>query len=247
VETAEGAMLGILWFLIGISTVTGTVERCQGNCDAGSSRLVGPTKPANTRPHPWKKAPFPYPFDGFCKLGCQLFFSEDPYNVTCKQSCDYSYRYGVTVQYSDLGEVAKLECRDGCDIGLLICQEGYYCDGGMMRTCPPGRFREGDTDHVTECIDCPYGRYRVRDKGTSADVCTKCPKGKYNNATGSLSPDDCLRCPAGMTAEEEGMRLCKCITIESCEMYLTVDGKDYLYYKNGIDYYRETVPFVGRY
>ena len=66
---------------------------------------VGPTHPPNTRPHPWTIAPFPSTFDGFCKLGCQLFFAEQPTRATCKKSCDYSYRYKTTVQYSDMIEV----------------------------------------------------------------------------------------------------------------------------------------------
>jgi hypothetical protein len=246
-NNSVSSMLLLTFLLTTYPSVESTITRCQTNCDSKSARLVGPTKPKNTRPHPWLKAPFPFPFDGFCKLGCQLFFSEDPYNVTCKSSCDFAQRYGITIEYSDLGEIAKLECRDGCDIGLYICQAGYYCVDGYMRTCPPGRFRGDSTEHVTSCTDCPYGRYRVRDKGTTADTCTKCPKGKYVNTTGSITPDACLRCPAGMSAEEEGMALCKCITPESCDMGLTQDGLTHKYFENGVDYYRETIPFVGRF
>ena len=32
-----------------------------------------------TKPHPWKVAQFPSKNDGFCKLGCQLFYVEVPY------------------------------------------------------------------------------------------------------------------------------------------------------------------------
>lgn len=232
--------------LLVIATVTdGTIARCQANCVA-SDRKVGPTKPQFTRPHPWKKAPFPFPFDGFCKLGCQLFFSEEPYNVTCKRACDYSYRYGITVEYSDLGEVAKLECRDGCDIALLTCQTGYYCTGGKMLACPPGRFRESQTTNVTTCIDCPLGRYRDRDKGTSADTCALCPIGTYANVTGSTDISACLKCPAGQTAEEEGMALCKCITPYSCDLSIELEENSTQYYSNGVDFFRETVPFIGR-
>src|SRR5690606_20318363 len=117
---------------------------CQSNC-VSEDRLVGPTKPLATRPHPWKPAPFPTLFDGFCKLGCQLFFSENPTNVSCKRACDWSYRYKITVEYNDLIEVGLNECIDGCNIALLTCQTGYYCNDGAMLPCPPGRFRENGT------------------------------------------------------------------------------------------------------
>lgn len=233
-----------------IIDVSSTALRCQSNCEGTTNitRWVGPTKPANTRQHPWIPAEFPTKFSGFCKLGCQLFFSEDPYNVTCKRSCDYSYRYEVTVQYSDYIEISRLECRDGCDIGLLVCQTGYYCTGGKMLPCPPGRFRESDmgADEVRSCIDCPIGRYRERDKGTSADTCELCPIGKYNDLTGADSINFCKRCPAGMTAEERGMGQCKCITPDSCDLTVNVNGNDTTYYSNNIDYFRETVPYIGR-
>mmetsp|Transcript_302 Transcript_302/g.686 ORF Transcript_302/g.686 Transcript_302/m.686 type:complete len:253 (+) Transcript_302:119-877(+) len=241
----------VILLLVEFQTTTATIARCQTNCGNSTGRKSGPTQPANTRQHPWKPAPFPTAFGGFCNLGCQLFFSEEPHNVTCKRACDYSYRYGITVDYSDLGEVAKLECRDGCDIALQTCQTGYYCVDGLMRTCPPGRFRESNMDLVQECIDCPVGRFRVRDKGTNADDCAKCPIGKYANETGASSPDSCLTCPAGQVAEEEGMGLCKCIKngiYGSCHLEVLLGENITIYYKGeaGVDFFRESVPFVGR-
>lgn len=113
-----------------LSITTATVLRCQNNCGDPDERLVGPTPPPKTRPHPWKIAPFPNPlFIGSCKLGCQLFFSENPTNISCVRACHWAYRYKITVGYSDLIEEAILECIDGCDIALLTCQTGYYCNG----------------------------------------------------------------------------------------------------------------------
>lgn len=247
----------------------GTVELCQGNCVAGTKRLVGPTQPTKTRPHPWKTAPFPTHFRGFCDLGCQFFFSENPQIINCSRACNYQYRYHVTVGYSDLAEVAINECVDGCGIALLVCQAGYYCTGGVMLPCPAGRFRgpnmtdvrnvtiEGNAtvpkrtvietkDLVTTCIDCPVGRYRSRALGVTPDDCALCPIGTYLNRTGSVTLLDCVRCPAGMTAEEPGMALCKCITPDSCDLRTTFFGGSQEFYSNGVDFYRESVPYVGR-
>ena len=253
-------------FLLLAALVHSTVYRCQDNCfnktGGPGGRLPGggPTHPAHTRAHPWKRAEFPSRFQGFCKLGCQFFFSENPNNITCNRACRYQYRYHVTVGYSDLAEVAINECEDGCDIALKTCQEGYYCTQGSMTACPAGRFRSGLTgyepqfENVTDkgrlvetCIDCPVGRYRPLTLGVTPDDCSKCPIGTYSNATGMTSINACIRCPAGMTAEEEGMDLCKCITPGSCDYvynnvtyYKSVNGKD------GADFYRERVPYDGR-
>jgi len=155
-----------------------------------------------TKPHPWKLANFPTKQDGFCKLGCQFFFAERPNNVTCKNSCDYQYRTKTSVGYSDIIEEARLECRDGCDIALQVCQAGYSCGSGSMVACPPGTYREGiqnvsilALDTVTECLLCPTGRYRSIDKGKEPLSCSACPIGKYADKLGGITVSDCLRCP----------------------------------------------------
>ena len=56
--------------------------------------------------------------------------------------------------------------------------------------------------------------------------------------TGSVLVSDCVRCPAGKFAEIEGMSECKCITGSSCDMES--------YFAEEIDFYRESVPFEGR-
>jgi hypothetical protein len=43
------------------------------------------------------------------------------------------------------------------------------------------------------------------------------------------------------------MKECKCITPESCDMPVEVEGHGVThYFKDNVDYYRETIPFVGR-
>ena len=119
-------------------------------------------------------------------------------------------------------------------------------------------------DNVTQCDSCPYGTYRSATKGSSPLSCSKCPVGKYANQTGavilldndyrskclqgSTSETNCLRCPAGTFTAEEGARFCICITAESCDMpEPTLQGQSSVdYFKNGVDYYRETVPYEGR-
>lgn len=118
-----------------------------------------------------------------------------------------------------------------------------------MLPCPIGTYREAVANlsivalnEARECKKCPYGRYRSTIRGASADQCTDCPAGYYVNATGSTSVNDCIRAPAGKNAEFEGMRLPNCITEASCNV--TINGKEY--YGNGVDYNRQTIPFIGR-
>lgn len=233
-----------------IAYIYGQVSLCQSNC-LSSDRLVGPTRMNATKTHPWKVASYPSKNAGFCQLGCQIFYFEVPKQTTCHRLCKYFYRYNVTVGYSDLIEEARLECENGCDIALQVCQPGYYCDQGFMHPCGPGTFAPG-VDNVSvvaleaarACTPCPYGRYRSLDKGKSPDDCSLCPVGTYASETGSKLASNCKRCPAGMNAEEPGMRFCKCITPGSCDLHVRNDPREY--FGNGVDYYRETVPFIGR-
>lgn len=241
---------------------TGQVDVCQTNCE-DANRLAGPRRMEFTKPHPWKQAVFPTKLQGFCKMGCQLFFAEFPKNTTCKRMCDYYYRTRNTVGYCDIAENAILECRDGCEIALAVCQPGFYCTEGQMMPCDPGTFREGVKDlsirsleATSQCLQCPPGRYRPANRGKSADDCTQCPIGKFANIPGSVLVSDCKRCPAGKNAEETGMAECKCITsagkVNSCDTLGTGgDGSLKHYYAadqsgQSVDYYRETTPFIGR-
>lgn len=249
----SAAILCLLFnVFIYISAELDGLQLCQSNCGS-SDRLTGPTRPPHTRTHPWKVASFPTTVISFCKLGCQYFFATKPTNETCIAACDHQYRYRVTTGYSDTAEVARLECEDGCRIALQVCQAGYYCTDGIMTPCPVGKFRESVSNisivalHETHaCINCPYGRYRALNKGKSANECSLCPVAKYANVTGSIKESDCLRCPAGKFASEEGSRLCKCIDSDSCDETVFVGDEEKTFYKNDVDYYRETVPFIGR-
>jgi len=61
---------------------------------------------------------------------------------------------------------------------------------------------------------------------------------------------DCKRCPAGKTSEEEGMEECKCINADSCNLPIVVQVDQsrtvYNYYADGVDFARETLPYIGR-
>lgn len=230
---------------------------CQANCDSGD-RLFGPTKTTKTRTYPYKIAEFPSTTASFCKLGCQYYFAETPNNATCKNVCEYVYRIKTTTGYSDIAEQAVLECRDGCDIASQVCQAGFYCLHGTMSPCQSGTYRVAVTDVsivslkiAEQCTDCPPGRYRPQAKGKRIDDCTKCPIGKYANVAGSKIVSDCQRCPAGKSAEQEGLSSCKCINegipgSSSCDYTFTQNGETTTYFANDVDFYRESVPYMGR-
>lgn len=207
-----------------------------------------------TKPHPWKLTNYPASTSSFCKVGCQFFYAERPNNDTCVNACDYQYRSETSVGYSDIIEAARLECRDGCLIGIQICQAGYYCIEGSMIVCPPGTYREGiqnvsiiALDTAQKCLPCPAGRYRSLNKGKEPLSCTACPIGKFASREGGVLVSDCLRCPAGKFSEDNGMSYCKCITGQSCDMVVnTIPGfEDTHFFADDVDFFRESLPYVG--
>jgi|AntRauTorckE5430_2_1112549.scaffolds.fasta_scaffold01796_3 hypothetical protein len=189
----------------------------------------------------------------FCELGCAYLFSspDDPLHISvCTNRCDDYYSYNVTVGYNDLIEAARLECRDGCQIGLMRCRPGYHCaqvqlkeeegsgfDGGWMSHCSAGTYRDISYDAVEECSPCPPGRFREDIKGRSLDGCSKCPAGTYNGKPGMTTMKDCHRCPAGTFTNEPGSASCICITPAACDNQFASPadaGK------------RDTIPFIGQ-
>ena len=158
------------------------------------------------------------------------------------------------VCYRNHGRRGKGTCTEieydvgtGDNINAII---SLIINDDMMLPCPPGRYRTATQgDLVKGCINCPAGRYRSRNKGRSPQGCKACPIGKYAPVTGSVQVSDCQRCPAGKTAEEEGMGQCKCITGRSCDMRLTdTNGMEYRFFQEPdvVDFFRESVPYVGR-
>jgi hypothetical protein len=184
----------------------------------------------------------PNPYSKFCEYGCAIFYAStsDPMHLTeCMDQCDNYYSYNFTVGYNDYVEVARLECRDGCQIALRRCKPGYYCSkDGFMAHCPTGTFRDIDYHAVETCNLCPPGRFRDDIKGKTLEDCTKCPSGTYNGRNGSSSIQDCHRCPAGTFTNEPGSEYCKCITPAACE-------KDQ-YPSPGDAEKRDTIPYIGR-
>lgn len=176
----------------------------------------------------------PNPYSEFCELGCAYYYASesDPFHLSeCLGKCDEYYSYNVTIQYIDMIEVARLECRDGCHMALMRCKPGYYCsqvrlqknetgnkniNGGWMKRCPAGTYRDVSYSAVEECIPCPPGRYRDESKGRSLNSCYKCPPGTYNEKNGSATINDCKKCPRGTFSNEEGSESCICITPFSC-------------------------------
>ena len=228
----------ILAAIVSITTVdfaSSTAEQCHIDCHS-ISRPVGPTRPWDqadalgnslhlTRPYPHHVAAIDdrsgkYPFAEFCSLGCNYFFvssgagEEDSDIKTldqCISQCDENFSYNITV-YNDLIEIARLECRDGCQMALKRCQPGYYClqvsfhnvtdpisnilhkhyEGGEMIPCPAGTYRETSYDAITKCIQCPPNSYREEIKGKSSSDCSKCPP-YTSSKSGSASVRDCVR------------------------------------------------------
>ena len=248
-----------------------TEQQCHDDCRAVPSRLVGPTRPSDnidalgnpilrqSRSYPYHEASAKdYDMPRFCELGCTFFFTSSGAGVPrsllpsdksnldlCMERCDDTYRYNVTVGYSDILEMARLECRDGCQIGLLRCQPGYYCiqaspgktksQGGDMLPCPAGTFRSTSYDHVTECVNCPINTFREDTKGKSLSSCSKCPANTSSRQR-STSVKDCQRCPAG-TMSTEGTS-CRCITPQACDTNKLPSPAD--------AEKKDSVPYIGR-
>ena len=122
-----------------------------------------------------------------------------------------------------------------------------------MTECPLGTYRPAPSNlteitpsYAEECLPCPYGTYRDRTKGKTVADCALCPSGKYLNATGSTTEAACLKCPAGQYSLTPGQRFCECITPDSCDLTVRIGLEDANFYKYGVDYFRETIPFIGR-
>lgn len=202
----------------------------------GEYRPVKVTRPPNTQPYPFAIAPEPNTYPDFCQQGCVYWFSDSPNLPDCYSRCDHQYRFisaNSDVNYSDWAEVARWECRDGCDIAYLRCQPGYYCTDDQMIICPVGRYRDFEYNNVAECNLCPTGRYRDREGARKLEACSQCPQGYYVSTEGSTREGDCDRCPDGTFGPEPGLAICKNIT--------KMSGLN-----KWRNYQRESVPFIGR-
>ena len=215
---------GISYDALDLSAAVGCHHNANCSTEDELVRPIGPSKPPHTRDHPWTSAPFLHNGHAtFCEFGCSNYYLN--WTLTgCQEACNYYYRYDITAGYSDRAEVARYECHDGCAIGNLRCQPGFYCQHQVMSLCPAGKYRDVDYYHVTRCDDCPHGRYRETLGGRFIDSCNKCNMGRYNQKSGSDSKFDCLQCPPGRFANEPGMTQCKCMTSYNGTFEMNADG-----------------------
>ena len=79
------------------------------------------------------------------------------------------------VCYRNTGRGGKGTCTEvmmDFDGGNIRLTNSLIINDDMMLPCPPGRFRQATQgDLVRDCINCPAGRYRYRNKGKSPDGC----------------------------------------------------------------------------
>ena len=182
------------------------------------------------------------PYSSFCQLGCAHFYASesDPQHISqCIDVCDDEFSYDIAIGYNELIEIHRLQCHDGCKIGLKLCRPGYKCSqvNFIMEHCPSGTYRHVTSETVEQCIPCPAGRFREDIKGKSLDDCMKCPPRTYNSKEGSSSIVDCLRCPAGTFSDEPGSTFCICVTPSACQDIFPSPGDAEK---------RDTVPYIGR-
>jgi hypothetical protein len=158
---------------------------------------------------------YPNPYTAFCEIGCSIFYSlpnDKPVElIQCTDRCDELYRYNISVGYNDLAEVARLECRDGCQIALKRCQPGYYCSQvKVIESAEIIKVESNiDDEQVESNIDdeilhyeggfmehCPAGMYRDVDYD-SVEACIPCPPGRFRETIKGRNLESCSKCPAG--------------------------------------------------
>lgn len=155
---------------------------------------------------------FPNKYSKFCEFGCSVFYSLtfDPLHLdNCTSYCDKFYQYNISVGYNDRIEIARLECRDGCQQALIRCKPGYYCSQVELKI--PGMNYNGNNSSnrtVEKNIDdrlnylggtmmhCPAGTYRDY-AYDSVEECVPCPPGRFREDIKGRNLESCTKCPAG--------------------------------------------------
>ena len=88
----------------------------------------------------------------------------------------------------------------------ITCDEGKHSSEGSSscNNCEAGEY---SPEHAASgCVQCPSGRYRTEEGGSSLEACLLCPVGKYNSVPGLSGL--CEDCPAGRYASEAGLSEC---------------------------------------
>ena len=113
--------------------------------------------------------------------------------------------------YGDVSALSLPTCSGSCN-----ATAGFYCGSGALSStgipCPAGRFSFGGA--ITDCINCPLGRFgnvsglqsplcsgscqpgQFSDRQASA-TCSACAAGRFGNVTAMTSPSCSGACPPG--------------------------------------------------
>ena len=94
------------------------------------------------------------------------------------------------------------------------CAKGRYASDVKCPNCPSGKYRDNNqgSSH-TQCYSCPAGYYQIQ---TGASTCLACTKGRYKSSTGSFT--GCPACSSGQYSETNAADECSlCTTGQSTQ------------------------------
>lgn len=140
----------------------------------------------------------------------------DDFNTTpgdgCSASCATESGYECVVPGDPCIDIN--ECgmsTDNCDANAVCtnlpgsfecaCNPGFFGDGVVCESCPPGSFQDGFGQ--PSCLLCPPGRFQ---DGAGQTECQVCPVGTAQPLVGQSS---CALCSAGEFQDQTGQTTCK--------------------------------------
>jgi hypothetical protein len=107
--------------------------------------------------------------------------------------------------------------------------------------CPLGMYGTVSDTYVTDCYECPPGRYSETIKNvTSVDKCKACYYGTFSTKVGASSKSDCTPCPAGKYGNVLGMDYClPCLNSTYCGIgtIIPLEGVDVLSQSTSYSHY----------
>jgi hypothetical protein len=222
-----------------VNTFTPTISSAYCYCKPGYYRsdFNSPCKPCMLEESPSTHVSF-YCVDDqqyFCppnSLAPPLSFKR----VQCM--CNETTHYG-SLESKDSQCISKppgLSCtvQPGRGVVGCICLAGWIMNdaGKCVTSCKQGQYAvtlSNTDDSITECLNCPLGKYSENPQIFSVNSCIQCPKNTFTRQTGSTSIDQCVCPSSSIVIDKEQNAIPKNNSGLSCDtcpqnMYLNISS-----------------------